>query len=87
MPMDPNSPTDRNNYILADSNSLFLITNDVYGKNIDKVSIKKVFVEEVINNFTYRIEDEKSLFLKSIHEKCVKDGVLKEEIKKFTKNL
>ena len=49
--------------------------------------LKSGTVEEVINNFTYRIEDEKSLFLKSIHEKCVKDGILKEEIKKFSKNL
>lgn len=46
--------------------------------------LKSGTVEEVINNFTYRIEDEKSLFLKAIHEKCVKDGVLREEIKKFT---
>lgn len=45
--------------------------------------LKSGTVEEVINNFTYRIEDEKSLFLKAIHEKCVKDGILKEEIKKF----
>ena len=46
--------------------------------------LKSGTVEEVINNFTYRIEDEKSLFLKAIHEKCVKDGVLKEEIRKFS---
>ncbi len=46
--------------------------------------LKSGTVEEVINNFTFRIEDEKSLFLKAIHEKCVKDGILREEIKKFS---
>ena len=46
--------------------------------------LKSGTVEEVINNFTYRIEDEKTFFLKAIHEKCVNDGVLKVKITKFS---
>ena len=61
--------------------------NSRYDPSTYEGILKSGTVEEIINNFTYRIEDEKSLFLKSIHEKCVKDGILSEEIKKFTKNL
>ena len=46
--------------------------------------IKNGSVEDIINNLSYRIEDEKNLFLTKIHERCVKDGILKEEIRKVS---
>jgi hypothetical protein len=44
--------------------------------------LKTGSVEEIINKFTYRIEDEKNIFLIPIHEMLVKDSLLKEETKK-----
>lgn len=46
--------------------------------------LKTGSVEEIINKFTYRIEDEKNIFLIPIHEMLVKDSLLKEETKKVT---
>jgi hypothetical protein len=50
--------------------------------NYDNI-LKTGSVEEIINKFTYRIEDEKNIFLIPIHEMLVKDSLLKEETKKI----
>ena len=46
--------------------------------------LKNGSVEEIINKFTYRIEDEKLTFLIPIHEKLVKDSLIKEDIRRVT---
>jgi hypothetical protein len=49
--------------------------------------LKTGSVEEIINKFTYRIEDEKLIFLLPIHEMLVKDSLIKEEIRRATPHI
>ena len=71
--------------ILSESMVIKRMTlNSRYDPSSYENILKNGSVEEIINKFTYRIEDEKLTFLIPIHEKLVKDSLIKEDIRRVT---
>lgn len=49
--------------------------------------VDKSNIEDTIMNFMFKVDEEKSIFLEKIHKILLKDSILNEEIRKFSKAL
>ena len=49
--------------------------------------VDKSNIEDTIMNFMFKVDEEKSIFLEKIHKILLKDSILNDEIRKFSKIL
>ena len=64
-----------------------MTANSRYDPSVYSVLIDSKNIEDTIMNFIVKSNEEKFIFLSNIHKILLKDSVLNEEIRKFTKSL
>ena len=57
------------------------------GLYFDGIRNDKTNIEDTIMNFIFKIDEEKAIFLERVHKILLKDSILNEEIRKYSRSL